>query len=49
MEQFGTVDDAKLADTFAFGPDVVEQLKTKVSIMRDHWLDVEHYLAPPLK
>ena len=36
-------------DTFLLGPDIIDQLKKKVKIMRDHWLDVERYLAPPHK
>ncbi len=41
--------DARHEDTFMLGPDLIEQLKTKVKIMRDHWLDVEQWLAPPHK
>ncbi|KPL01755.1 MAG: hypothetical protein AMK75_03980 [Planctomycetes bacterium SM23_65] len=34
---------------FLLGPDLVGDLKKKVKIMREHWLDVERYLAPPHK
>ena len=34
---------------FLLGPDLVGDLTKKVKIMRDHWLDVERYLAPPYK
>lgn len=36
-------------DTFLLGPDVLEQLLKKQSIMRDHWLDAERYLTTPNK
>ena len=54
LEQRGTAQighalDARHQDTFHFGPDVVGDLKKKVRIMRDHWLDVEKFLAPPHK
>ena len=41
--------DSKHEDTFLLGPDLLEQLEKKRSLMRDHWLDVQDYLAPPLK
>jgi hypothetical protein len=42
-------DDARYEDTFLMGPDFVGQLRRKVKIMRDHWLDVQVYLAAPHK
>ncbi len=36
-------------DTFLLGPDLIDQLKKKAHIMREHWLDVQKYLAPPHK
>ena len=36
-------------DSFLLGPDVVGALRKKCKVMRDHWLDVESYLAPPHK
>jgi hypothetical protein len=36
-------------DTFLLGPDVIGALKRKTQLMRDHWLDVQKYLASPLK
>jgi len=36
-------------DTFLLGPDIVDQLRTKVRLMREHWLDVSRYLATPHK
>lgn len=41
--------DARHEDTFMLGPDLIDQLRKKTRIMRDHWLDVEDYLAPPHK
>jgi len=36
-------------DTFLFGPNLVEQLQAKYAIMRDHWIDIEDYMASPAK
>ena len=36
-------------DTFKLGPDLIEQLRKKMKIMRDHWLDAGRYLATPHK
>jgi hypothetical protein len=41
--------DARHEDVFLLGPDLIEQLKTKTRIMREHWLNVEQWLAPPHK
>lgn len=41
--------DIRYEDTFLLGPDIADQLRKKISIMRDHWRDVEAYLATPLK
>ena len=49
LDQIGHAEDEKHQDTFHFGPDLIGDLTKKVQIMRDHWLDVEKYLAPPNK
>jgi hypothetical protein len=36
-------------DTFLIGADLIDQLRKKVKIMREHWWDVQDYLAPPHK
>jgi hypothetical protein len=36
-------------DTFLLGPDVVQQIEKKQSIMRAHWIDAEDYFATPNK
>ena len=36
-------------DTFKLGPDLIEQLKKKMKIMRDHWLDAQSRMASPMK
>ena len=35
------VDDPNDEDSFAFGPDLIDQLKKKIRIMHDHWLDYD--------
>jgi len=49
LELVARAKDPKYEDTFLLGPDLVGQLKKKARIMRAHWLDVQDYLAPPLK
>ena len=49
LGRIGHASDERHQDTFRFGPDLVGDLKKKVKIMRDHWLDVEKFLAPPHK
>ncbi|KPL01756.1 MAG: hypothetical protein AMK75_03985 [Planctomycetes bacterium SM23_65] len=49
LDQLCHARDTRHQDTFVLGPDVLGDLKKKVRIMRDHWLDVERYLAPPHK
>ena len=49
LAQISHASDERRQDTFLFGPDIVGDLKRKVRIMRDHWLDVEKFLAPPHK
>jgi hypothetical protein len=44
-----TAKEAPYADMFFLEPDLVDSLKKKVKIMLDHWLDVEKYLASPMK
>jgi hypothetical protein len=36
-------------DTFLLGPNLVEQLKKKMAIMRAHWIDAQNYMATPHK
>ena len=36
-------------DTFVMGPDITGALKRKTAIMRQHWLDIQQYLASPHK
>ena len=54
LEERGTdqifhASDDRHQSCFLLGPDLVGDLEKKVKIMRDHWLDVEKYLAPPYK
>ena len=42
-------EDNRYQSPFLFGPDLVGDLEKKIRVMRDHWLDVERYLAPPHK
>ncbi|MEA1996685.1 MAG: hypothetical protein U9N45_03565 [Gemmatimonadota bacterium] len=49
LELIAIAKDKRHEDTFLFGPDLVDQLRKKASIMRAHWLDVQDYLAPPNK
>ena len=34
-------------DTFLYGPNLLGDMRKKVAIMREHWLDGQHYLTPP--
>jgi len=49
LELAAMAEDPRYEDTFLLGPDLLQQLKSKVRIMREHWLDVQDYLAPPHK
>jgi hypothetical protein len=49
LELVARAEDNRHEDTFLMGPDLIGQLKKKVQIMREHWLDVQDYLAPPHK
>ncbi|MEA1996800.1 MAG: hypothetical protein U9N45_04150, partial [Gemmatimonadota bacterium] len=49
MKLVAHASDPRYEDTFLMGPDFVGQLRQKVKIMREHWLDVEKYLATPHK
>ncbi|MFH1071159.1 MAG: hypothetical protein V1794_16185 [Candidatus Glassbacteria bacterium] len=49
LELVGRAKDKKHEDTFLIGPDLVDQLRQKVKIMREHWLDVQGYIATPHK
>ena len=49
LELVAMAEDPRYEDTFLLGPGLPEQLKSKVRIMREHWLDVQDYLAPPHK
>ena len=45
----GLAADKKHEDTFLVGPDLIDQLRQKAGIMRNHWLDVQDYIASPHK
>ncbi len=49
LELVARAKDPRYEDTFLMGPDLVGQLRQKTKIMREHWLDVQDYLAPPHK
>ncbi len=49
LEMTARAKDPRYEDTFLLGPDLVGQLRKKTALMRAHWLDVQDYLAPPLK
>jgi hypothetical protein len=49
MEMVAHAKDPRYEDTFLLGPDLIAHVEKKVRIMRDHWLDVQDYLAPPFK
>jgi len=39
--------NSKEEETFLYGPNLLDDMRKKVAIMREHWLDGQHYLAPP--
>ena len=41
--------DAQHEDTFVLGPDIENQLRHKVRLMRENWQDGSRYLATPFK
>jgi hypothetical protein len=49
MRQVLTATDPADEDPFLLSPDLVNQLKQKMRIMRHHWLDAEQHLAMPHK
>jgi hypothetical protein len=49
MELVAHAVDQRYEDTFLLGPDLIGQLEQKVDIMREHWLDVQEWLASPHK
>ncbi len=49
LELVARAKDPKYEDTFLLGPDLIGQLRKKAAIMREHWLDIEPYIAPPHK
>ena len=49
LEQLSHAERAEDEDTFLLGPDIIDQLRTKTRLMREHWLDIQAYLAPPHK
>jgi hypothetical protein len=49
MQQVLVAPTAKEEDTFLLGPDLVDQMKKKIAIMRAHWLDAQNYMATPHK
>jgi len=46
IKNFAFSKDKKHEDTFLLGPDFLEQMQTKVDLMRAHWRDVDKYLTP---
>ena len=34
-------------ETFLYGPNLLDDMRKKVAIMREHWLDGQRYLTPP--
>src|SRR5207247_1188980 len=49
MRQILTATDPADEDPFFLSPDLINQLKQKMRIMRRRWLDAEQYLATPQK
>jgi hypothetical protein len=49
LKYIGHAADPRYEDTFLLGPNLPDNLRQKVDIMREHWLDVQKYLAPPHK
>jgi len=49
LELTARAKDPRYEDTFLLGPDLAASLRKKAKIMREHWLDVQDYLAPPHK
>jgi len=49
LELVAKAKEPRYEDTFLPGPDLIDQLRKKTRIMREHWLDVQDYLAPPHK
>ena len=49
LELVARAKDPRYEDTFLLGPDLIAQLRKKARIMREHWLDVQQYLAAPHK
>jgi hypothetical protein len=47
LELVARARSAKDEDTFLYGPNLVDDMKKKVAIMREHWTDGQHYLTPP--
>jgi hypothetical protein len=49
LEMVSRAENPAGEDSFVLGPDLIGALKKKAGIMREHWLDIEKYLAPPHK
>ncbi len=49
LDLLAKASDPKDEDMFLYGPNLVNELKKKVTLMRDHWLDGQRYLTPPGK
>lgn len=47
IDLIGRARDAGDEDMFLYGPKPLDELKKKVAIMREHWMDGQHYLTPP--
>jgi hypothetical protein len=39
--------NSKDEETFLYGPNLLDDMRKKVAIMREHWLDGQRYLTPP--
>ncbi len=49
LDLMGHAKDKRYEDTFLFGPDIIGALHEKTRLMQREWLDVQMYLASPLK
>jgi hypothetical protein len=47
LDLIGHAQDPKDEDIFLYGPNLLDELRKKVAIMREHWLDGQRYLTPP--
>jgi hypothetical protein len=47
LELFAHARNPQDEDTFLYGPNLLDQMREKVAIMQEHWLDGQRYLTPP--